>query len=196
MSRRIRLAFILVYLTAVRCARRPTGRSGVVRAGTGDRGNRAAGEMERHRERGLEGADRRSRCLDADRRRRSGVRHVAARRRRRRGAIILGWCRAAMRPRRRARARRSRAPLAGRAGRCSWSRPSTAPMDAALWQHRVERRGPDGRCPRQAQPRVAEPVSDGQMVYAWFGTGQIVALDMNGKVVWQRHLGKRSRRSP
>jgi outer membrane protein assembly factor BamB len=27
------------------------------------------------------------------------------------------------------------------------------------------------------------------MVYAWFGTGQIVALDMNGKVVWERHLG-------
>ena len=34
------------------------------------------------------------------------------------------------------------------------------------------------------------PVSDGQMVYAWFGTGQIVALDMAGKLVWQRHLGK------
>ena len=33
------------------------------------------------------------------------------------------------------------------------------------------------------------PVSDGQMVYAWFGTGQIVALDMNGKLAWQRHLG-------
>jgi outer membrane protein assembly factor BamB len=34
------------------------------------------------------------------------------------------------------------------------------------------------------------PVTDGQMVYAWFGTGQIVALDISGKVVWQRHLGK------
>ena len=34
------------------------------------------------------------------------------------------------------------------------------------------------------------PVTDGQMVYAWFGTGQIVALDMTGKVVWERHLGK------
>ena len=34
------------------------------------------------------------------------------------------------------------------------------------------------------------PVTDGQMVYAWFGTGQIVALDMSGKVVWERHLGK------
>jgi len=34
------------------------------------------------------------------------------------------------------------------------------------------------------------PVTDGQMVYAWFGTGQIVALDMTGKVAWQRHLGQ------
>ena len=34
------------------------------------------------------------------------------------------------------------------------------------------------------------PVTDGQMVYAWFGTGQLVALDMNGKMIWQRHLGQ------
>ena len=34
------------------------------------------------------------------------------------------------------------------------------------------------------------PVTDGQRVYAWFGTGQLVALDMNGKLVWERHLGK------
>lgn len=32
------------------------------------------------------------------------------------------------------------------------------------------------------------PVTDGERVYAWFGTGQLVALDMKGKVVWQRHL--------
>jgi outer membrane protein assembly factor BamB len=28
------------------------------------------------------------------------------------------------------------------------------------------------------------------MVYAWFGNGQIVALDMDGKLVWQRNLGR------
>jgi outer membrane protein assembly factor BamB len=33
------------------------------------------------------------------------------------------------------------------------------------------------------------PVTDGQRVYAWFGNGQIVALDINGRVVWSRHLG-------
>jgi outer membrane protein assembly factor BamB len=33
------------------------------------------------------------------------------------------------------------------------------------------------------------PVTDGQRVFAWFGNGQIVALDMQGRVVWSRHLG-------
>jgi outer membrane protein assembly factor BamB len=36
---------------------------------------------------------------------------------------------------------------------------------------------------------TSSPVSDGERVYAWFGTGQIVALDMNGGLVWKRHLG-------
>lgn len=34
------------------------------------------------------------------------------------------------------------------------------------------------------------PVTDGERVYAWFGTGQIVALDTNGNVVWRRNLAK------
>ena len=33
------------------------------------------------------------------------------------------------------------------------------------------------------------PVTDGQRIYAWFGTGQIVALDLSGKLVWKKHLG-------
>jgi len=32
------------------------------------------------------------------------------------------------------------------------------------------------------------PVTDGMLVFAWFGTGQIAALDRSGAVVWQRHL--------
>jgi len=36
----------------------------------------------------------------------------------------------------------------------------------------------------------ASPVTDGERVYAWFGTGQIVALDATGKPVWSKHLGK------
>jgi outer membrane protein assembly factor BamB len=36
---------------------------------------------------------------------------------------------------------------------------------------------------------TSSPVTDGERVYAWFGTGQIAALDMNGRLVWKRHLG-------
>ena len=37
---------------------------------------------------------------------------------------------------------------------------------------------------------TSSPVTDGERIYAWFGTGQIVSLDMNGKLVWERNLGK------
>jgi len=35
----------------------------------------------------------------------------------------------------------------------------------------------------------SSPVTDGERVYAWFGTGQIVAIDMSGKTVWAKNLG-------
>ena len=59
-----------------------------------------------------------------------------------------------------------------------------------LWQHRVEASGPLPGVHEKHNLASPSPVTDGQMVYAWFGTGQIVALDMSGKVVWERHLGK------
>ena len=36
----------------------------------------------------------------------------------------------------------------------------------------------------------ASPVTDGERVYAWYGTGQLVAVDTGGKRVWSKHLGK------
>jgi len=33
------------------------------------------------------------------------------------------------------------------------------------------------------------PVSDGERIFAWFATGQIVALDMAGKELWKKNLG-------
>lgn len=33
-------------------------------------------------------------------------------------------------------------------------------------------------------------VTDGESVYAWVGTGQLVALSMEGELLWQRHLGR------
>jgi outer membrane protein assembly factor BamB len=32
-------------------------------------------------------------------------------------------------------------------------------------------------------------VTDGKLVFAWFGTGQVVALDLDGKLAWKKHLG-------
>jgi outer membrane protein assembly factor BamB len=34
----------------------------------------------------------------------------------------------------------------------------------------------------------SSPVTDGQRVYAWFGTGQLEAVDLSGKPVWSRNL--------
>lgn len=36
----------------------------------------------------------------------------------------------------------------------------------------------------------ASPVTDGERVYAWFGTGQLVALDINGKPAWSKNLAR------
>ncbi len=58
-----------------------------------------------------------------------------------------------------------------------------------LWQYRLEAQGTLPGVHDKHNLASPSPVTDGQMVYAWFGTGQIVALDMNGKLVWQRHLG-------
>jgi outer membrane protein assembly factor BamB len=50
-----------------------------------------------------------------------------------------------------------------------------------LWQYRVEAAGPLPGVHDKHNLASPSPITDGQMVYAWFGTGQIVALDMNGK---------------
>ena len=59
-----------------------------------------------------------------------------------------------------------------------------------LWQHRMDAVGSLESVHDKHNLASPSPVTDGQLVYAWFGTGQIVALDMSGKVVWQRHLGQ------
>jgi outer membrane protein assembly factor BamB len=59
-----------------------------------------------------------------------------------------------------------------------------------LWEYRVEAAGPMPEVHDKHNMASSSPVSDGQMVYAWFATGQIVALDMNGARVWERHLGR------
>jgi len=33
-------------------------------------------------------------------------------------------------------------------------------------------------------------VTEGAIIDAWFSNGQLAAVDMSGKLVWSRHLGR------
>jgi outer membrane protein assembly factor BamB len=59
-----------------------------------------------------------------------------------------------------------------------------------LWERRLDAEG--ALTPVHDKHNLASPspVTDGTLVYAWFGTGQLVALTRDGAVVWQRHLGQ------
>ena len=59
-----------------------------------------------------------------------------------------------------------------------------------VWEYRIEAVGPLPSVHDKHNLASPSPVTDGQLVYAWFGTGQVVALDLSGKLVWQRHLGR------
>jgi outer membrane protein assembly factor BamB len=59
-----------------------------------------------------------------------------------------------------------------------------------VWQHRVEAEGGLPEVHQKHNLASPSPVTDGRLVIAWFGTGQLVALEAeSGKRVWQRHLG-------
>ena len=59
-----------------------------------------------------------------------------------------------------------------------------------LWEHAMPAEGwvpPVHRKHNLASPSC---VTDGELVYAWFGNGQIVALTLDGDLVWSRHIGE------
>lgn len=58
-----------------------------------------------------------------------------------------------------------------------------------LWRHELAARR---LIPVHPKHNLASPspVTDGEGIYALFGTGQLLALDLSGKLVWQRHLGE------
>jgi len=58
-----------------------------------------------------------------------------------------------------------------------------------VWEHRMAAEGDLASVHDKHNLASPSPLSDGRLVFAWFGNGQIVALDMSGKSVWQRHLG-------
>jgi outer membrane protein assembly factor BamB len=62
-----------------------------------------------------------------------------------------------------------------------------------LWEYRLKAESATGTLPpvhRKHNLASPSPVTDGERVYAWFGTGQLVALDFDGKLVWQKHVAK------
>jgi len=59
-----------------------------------------------------------------------------------------------------------------------------------VWERRIEAEGALTPVHDKHNLATPSPVTDGRLVFAWFGTGQIVALDRTGAIVWQRHLAK------
>ena len=59
-----------------------------------------------------------------------------------------------------------------------------------LWEYELAAEGALPEVHEKHNLATPSPVTDGQRVYAWFGTGQVVALDMSGKLVWKRNLSE------
>jgi outer membrane protein assembly factor BamB len=60
----------------------------------------------------------------------------------------------------------------------------------SLWKHTLD--AGDALPSVHIKHNLASPscVTDGRRVYAWFGDGQVVALELDGKLAWKRHLGR------
>jgi hypothetical protein len=59
-----------------------------------------------------------------------------------------------------------------------------------LWERRLDAEGTLTPVHDKHNLASPSPVTDGTLVYTWFGTGQLMALTMDGAVAWQRHLGR------
>jgi outer membrane protein assembly factor BamB len=58
------------------------------------------------------------------------------------------------------------------------------------WEHREEATGALPENHEKHNLATPTPVTDGERIYAWFGNGQVFALDMQGRLLWQRHLAQ------
>ncbi len=61
---------------------------------------------------------------------------------------------------------------------------------AILWQQVVHEEFPHEGGHESGSLASASPVTDGEVVIAFFGSRGLHALDMEGKVLWKRHFGK------
>lgn len=59
------------------------------------------------------------------------------------------------------------------------------------WHHETAAEGPLIAVHDKHNLSTPSPVTDGQIVIGWFGTGQVMALEAtSGKPMWSKHLGK------
>jgi outer membrane protein assembly factor BamB len=59
-----------------------------------------------------------------------------------------------------------------------------------LWKYSMPSTGDFPELNEKHNLATPTPIADGKNVYALFGTGQLIALQMDGKLLWSRHLGK------
>lgn len=57
-----------------------------------------------------------------------------------------------------------------------------------LWEYRIESTGDLSENHEKHNLATPTPIVDGERIYAWYGNGQVVALDMSGKLIWKKHL--------
>jgi outer membrane protein assembly factor BamB len=57
-----------------------------------------------------------------------------------------------------------------------------------LWQYETPALGEPPDLHEKHNLATPTPVSDGKRIFAWFGNGQVVALDLHGREIWKRDL--------
>ena len=57
-----------------------------------------------------------------------------------------------------------------------------------MWEFELSAEGPLPSVHEKHNLASPSPVTDGERVYALFGTGQIAAIDLSGKLVWKKNL--------
>ena len=59
-----------------------------------------------------------------------------------------------------------------------------------VWEHGLAGEGPFPDLHEKHNLATPTIATDGERLFAWFGTGQLVALDLRGRPIWTRHLGR------
>jgi len=64
------------------------------------------------------------------------------------------------------------------------------PTGRLAWEYHLDAQGELPAVHRKHNLASPSCLTDGELLFAWFGTGQLVALNLDGKLIWQRHLGR------